>query len=58
MVVPDYQMLENVQKIAAALSDDPVKVQIIPFGAEMVASQIFFFHIMILNCQNWRSAII
>lgn len=42
MVVPDYQMLENVQKIAAALSDDPVKVQIIPFGAEMVASQIFF----------------
>lgn len=27
MVVPDYQMLANVEKIAAALSDDPVKIQ-------------------------------
>ena len=26
MVVPDYQMLENVEKIAAALSDDPVNI--------------------------------
>lgn len=43
MVVPDYQMLENVEKIAAALSDDPVKIWIIPFDVEMVASKFFSY---------------
>lgn len=43
MVVPDYQMLENVEKIAAALSDDPVKIWIVPFAVEMVASTFFSY---------------
>lgn len=47
MVVPDYQMLEYVERITSTLSDDPVPIKIYLF---LLLFGIDFVYLRLLSC--------